>query len=171
MRIKNNKKNIIKSNLKQKIFNLSYHDVSTRKIPPVIDENVSTLTNQNDSLLNESNPIDLNRLNLNQETVPQQTYTNGKQHNYNNGTNGHTNGTFEADPLDTKQKSINNNNNNNKHTNNKATNGYSNGNHLNEDDDIDLAPQKSSSPLIKQGQSNGIANNSLRVNKVYISFN
>ena len=110
----------------------------------------------------------MNRLNLNQETVPQQTSTNGKQHNYNNGTNGHTNGTFEADHLDTKQKSINNNN---KLTNNKATNGYSNGNHLNEDDDIDLAPQKSSSPLIKQGQSNGIANNSLRVNKVYISFN
>ena len=124
----------------------------------------------------------MNRINLTSENNNTQQ-TNGKHQMQTNGhqhSNGHTNGqvnlTFDIDSSD-------NNNSKSKPILNKSTralttkgNGYSNGHgHLNEHDDsdkIDLAPQKSSSPLIKSnGQTNGSAHctngsGNVRVNKV-----
>ena len=120
--------------------------MSTRKIPAPIDEG-----DQSDSLLNES------------ETIPSDEM---KKMNLSNGV---------------KVNGVNHHHHHHHHTSNEKTNGngltngttnghyqYHSRHQLTDDDELDLPPQKSSSPLAKT--TNGQINGSHRVNKVPLTL-
>ncbi len=110
--------------------------MSVKKIQPTIDED------SNDSLLNESNSLDMNKIHLNDIKNQQNSKTNG-QINY----------TFNNDSGNCSNK--------------KPTNGYLIHSQLTDEDQIELAPQKASSPLTKliSTQLNSTSYNT-RINKV-----
>jgi hypothetical protein len=147
---------------------LSFHDVSTKKIPTAIDEcDDSTSSSANNTTSNNLNPdsslnvsemsSDLStKLNLNGSNNTKTTILNGSNHK-----NGQINYSFESSCTTTTNgiETV---------INGKHTNGKMNGNPEQEVNGATIQPQKASSPLIKQqnGTTNGTnANN--RSNKVH----
>ena len=135
-----------------------------------IDEDSSQATNQNDSLFNESVvSADLNKLSL---TNGVNGHTNGTEAKTNGhgSRNGQINHTFELDSCIAAYTNGTTNGIKHSSTPNSKTMNGTNGHHhntINDEEDINMIPQKASSPLIKQngGATNGHTNGH-RSNKV-----
>jgi len=157
------------------LFNFSFNDVSTKKIPMAIDEDSSQATNHNDSLFNESEvSADLNKLSITNGVNGHANGTEAKTNGH-SSKNGQINHTFEQESCKPYTNGTTNGIKHSSTPNNKNMNG-TNGHHhntINDEDDINMIPQKASSPLIKQnGSSTNGHTNGHRTNKVpYCAIN